>query len=113
MVIVIILIVRGMKKMAKKYKHKGKKYKIVKSKRKGKQKKAILPSGEEVHFGDPDMKEYPGTKRGDNYCARSLGIAEEHDLKDNVKSPNFWSRKLWSCEGKKSKSKKKFFGKLK
>ncbi|MGV9141820.1 MAG: hypothetical protein ACOC1X_02670 [Promethearchaeota archaeon] len=99
--------------MAKKYKHKGKKYKISKSNRKNKQHKVKLPNGEEVHFGDPDMKEFPGTKRGDNYCARSLGIAKQHDKKGDITSPNFWSRQMWSCKGKESKSKKKFFGKLK
>lgn len=52
------------------------------------------------------MKEYPGTKRGDNYCARSYGIGKEHDVLNDPTSPNFWSRKdLWNCKGKKSKKK--------
>lgn len=89
--------------------YKGKKYFIEDSKRKNKEYFVKLPSGRKVHFADPNMKEYPGTKRGDNYCARSFGIG---NLK-NTKSANFWSRKLWSCKGKKSISKKRFYGKLK
>jgi len=89
-----------------KYKYKGKTYKVSRSDRKGKQKKVKLPSGKIVHFGDPDMPEYPGTERGDNYCARSLGIAEKYDKKGDPGSANFWSRKvLWNCINKKSKNK--------
>lgn len=88
-----------------------KKYKIKKSPRKNKEYVVKLPSGKKVHFADPSMTEYPGTKRGDNYCARSLGIAKEYNIKGDKKSPNFWSRQLWSCKGKKSVSKKRFFGK--
>lgn len=90
----------------------GKKVKIGKSTRKNKEYFAELPSGEKVHFADPDMTEYPGTDRGDNYCARSLGIAEEHDILDNIESPNFWSRQLWSCEEDESVDEDRFFGKI-
>lgn len=77
----------------------GKKVRVRDSKRKNKQKVAIFPSGEKVHFGDPKMPEFPGTDRGNNYCARSSGIKG----KNNPKSANFWSRKyLWNCKGKKS-----------
>lgn len=95
--------------MSKKYKKDGKIFYISKSNRKGKEYMVRLPSGKEVHFADPTLIEYPGTKRGDNYCARSYGIG---NLK-NKKSANYWSRELWSCIGKKSVSKNKFFGKLK
>lgn len=72
---------------------------IFQSPRKNKQRMAVLPSRKKVHYGDPKMPEFPGTKRGDNYCARSFGIKG----KDNIESPNFWSRKdLWNCKGKKS-----------
>jgi hypothetical protein len=37
---------------------------------------------------------YPGTKRGDNYCARSSGQKKT----DKVKA----RRKAWGCKGKKS-----------
>lgn len=79
---------------------KGKEFVIEKSTRKGKQ---LMVSGPgirgKVHFGDPTMPEYPGTERGDRYCARSFGIGGL----DDVRSANFWSRTyLWKCKGKKS-----------
>jgi hypothetical protein len=85
-------------------KYKSKKYSIKKSSRKNKEYVAVAPSGKKIHFADPTMSEYPGTKRGDNYCARSYGIG---NLK-NPKSANFWSRSLWSCDGKKSISRRRF-----
>jgi hypothetical protein len=87
-------------------KYKG--YKIKKSPRKNKEYVAVSPSGKKVHFADPNMPEFPGTKRGDNYCARSFGIGNLN----NKSSANFWSRQLWSCKGKKSVSKDPFFGKI-
>ncbi len=90
----------------------GKKIKISKSSRKNKEYVAKMPGGKKIHFADPDMPEFPGTKRGDNYCARSFGIKEKYDPKDKEITANDLSRALWSCKGKKSKSKKKFFGKL-
>lgn len=70
------------------------------SSRKNKQLMATFKDGSVVHFGDPKMKEFPGTKRGDNFCARSSGIPN----RNNIKSANFLSRKiLWKCQGKKSK----------
>ncbi len=98
--------------MAKKYRYEGKVYKVGKSDRKGKEYFAKLPSGKKIHFADPKMGEKPGSKRGNNYCARSLGIAKKYNIKGDTKSPNFWSRQLWSCKGKKSVSKKRFFGKV-
>lgn len=94
-----------------KYKVNGKTYNVKKSSRDSKQMMAIGPKGNKVHFGDPDMKEFPGTDRGDNYCARSLGIAKKYDIQGDPKSSNFWSRKfLWNCKGKKSKSSRKKAG---
>lgn len=63
--------------------------------------------GEEriIHYGDPSMKEYPGTKRGDSYCARSYGITDKKGFptRNNPLSPNYWSRReLWNCRGRKS-----------
>lgn len=37
---------------------------------------------------------YPGTKRGDNYCARSSGQKKTAKVKAR--------RKAWGCKGKKS-----------
>jgi len=82
----------------RKVKYKGKTYTVKKSSRKNKQ-LMVDVNGKTVHFGDPTMPEFPGTKRGDNYCARSFGIGNI----DNPKSANFWSRKyLWNCKKKKS-----------
>jgi len=77
----------------------GKKLIIEKSNRKGKQLKATTQSGKEFHFGDKNMPEFPSTKRGDNYCNRTISL-------NNIKeiNPNTLSRKiLWKCEGKESK----------
>lgn len=38
---------------------------------------------------------YPGTKRGDNYCARSSGQKKTEKVKAR--------RAAWGCKGKKSK----------
>lgn len=79
---------------------------IKKSPRKNKQLVARCPGKDPVHFGDPDMPEFPGTKRGDNYCARSFGIKDSNGrpTRNDKGSANFWSRKvLWNCKRKKSK----------
>lgn len=73
------------------------KYKIRKSTRENKA-YMVTVKGKTIHFGDPDMKDYPSTKRGDAYCARSYGIKG----RDDIMSPNYWSRKMWRCKGKKS-----------
>ena len=86
----------------------GKTYKVKKSTKKNKEFVVSLPNGKKVHFADPDMPEFQGTKRGDNYCARSYGIAKKYNKLGDKTSPNFWSRRLWSCKGKKSVSKKAF-----
>lgn len=94
-------------KSSQKLKFKGKLYLVGKPTRKGKQLSVKLPSGKVVNFGDPSMPEFPGTMRGDNYCARSFGIKG----KNNPESANFWSRKyLWNCVGKKSKKSRKEAG---
>lgn len=84
------------------------KYEITRSPRKNKQLMVIFDyKGKQriVHFGDPKMPEYPGTKRGDNYCTRSYGIVDGQGkpTRNNPLSPNYWSRRiLWSCKGKRS-----------
>lgn len=79
--------------------------KPVKSTRKNKQ-MMVKVGSKVVHFGDPTMKEYPSTKRGDAYCARSYGIKDKYGnpTRNNPESANYWSRKhLWGCQGKKSR----------
>lgn len=79
---------------------KGKSFTILPSKRKNKQ---LFVKELGVHFGDPNLPEFPGTKRGDRYCTRSYGIKG----RDDVTSANFWSRHfLWNCKGKKSLKKR-------
>ena len=81
----------------------GKKYYVRPSTQNNKQ-YMVKVGKKTVHFADPKMPEYPGTKRGDSYCARSYGIKGKGD----INSANYWSRKLWSCKGKKSISKSKW-----
>lgn len=90
---------------------KGRKFKVSKSPKDDKQLLSKSIDGKKpklkVHFGDPDMKEYPGTKRGDNYCARSYGIGEKYNILGDPKSANTWSRLyLWNCKKKKSMDKR-------
>ena len=77
----------------------GKKFKIVKPTAKGKKYKAVPVSGKgkAYHFGAKGYSARPGTKKGNNYCARSSGI------KSAKISPNAFARMLWNCNGKKSK----------
>lgn len=76
---------------------KGSKYPIYRSQRKRKKYK-VKVGARWVHFAAKGYKMFPGTARGDSYCARSSGIKG----KDDITSPNFWSRKLWKCQGKRS-----------
>lgn len=73
------------------------KVKIEKATAKGKAKSAVqLSTGKRINFGDPDMRNAPGTERGDNYCSRSR----------NLNKPGFnansLSRADWNCKGSKS-----------
>ena len=86
-------------------KYKG--YNITRSQRKGKKYKATKPGKPPIHFGAEGYRIKPGTDAADNYCARSAGISS------GEYSPNAFARALWSCQGKKSTSKKPFFGKIK
>ena len=98
----------------RRYRYRGKDYVISRSPLKNKEWVVeTVSTGEKTHFADPKLPEFPGTKRGDSYCARSYGIGKKYKILGDTKSPNFWSRQLWSCKGKKSVSKKKFYGKVK
>lgn len=86
-------------KMKRFFEFKGKKFSVEPSSRKDKQLVATFKGGKKIHFGDPKMKEYPSTERGDRYCSRSFGISD-----DSKVSANLLSRKiLWKCKGKESK----------
>jgi len=68
---------------------------------------AVEIEGKIINFGAAGYRIKPGTVAGDAYCARSAGIKGANDKT----TPNYWARQLWSFEGKKSVSKKPFFGK--
>lgn len=80
---------------------------------KGKAKVKVTASGKKVSYGQageakgggPRVR--PGTKKGDAYCARSMG--QMRDFPEAAKDPNSplrLSRKAWKCEGEKSKRSK-------
>ena len=79
--------------------------------RKGKAKVKVTASGKRVSYGqagkakDGSSRVKPGTKKGDSYCARSLGIKKSLPKKkqNDPNTPNNLSRKRWKCEGAKSK----------
>jgi len=84
--------------MKKVFKFKGEEFIVEPSSRKNKQLVATFKDKTKIHFGDPDMPEYPSTKRGDRYCTRSKGISSK-----GIKNANTLSRKiLWKCKEKKS-----------
>lgn len=85
------------------YNYNGKKFLITKSDRKNKQLMSLnLNTKGKVHFGDPKMREFPGTKREDNFCARTYGQkAKGKFTRNNPKSANFYNRRItWKCQGK-------------
>jgi len=70
-------------------------------------------NGKIVKFGAQGHRVKVGTKAGDSYCSRSLGIAKKfkQDCSGKDKNtPNCLSRQRWGCVGSKSvKSKAKKF----
>lgn len=74
------------------------------------QKKYQVKSGDRtIKFGAKGYSIAPGTKKGDNYCARSSGIKPCK----NAPCPNTLSRQAWGCVGKKSvKSRAKKFTRI-
>ena len=53
-----------------------------------------------VYHGAKGYRIYPGTVRGDSYCARSYGIAQKYLSARQKDSPNYQSRVKWRCRGK-------------
>ena len=78
--------------------------------RKGKAKVHKTASGKKVSYGqagkakDGGPRVRAGTKKGDSYCARSLGIKKGLPKKkqNDPNTPNNLSRKRWKCKGAKS-----------
>jgi len=77
---------------------------------KGKAKVKVTASGKKVSYGqagkasDGGPRVRAGTKKGDAYCARSLGIKKglPKDKQNDPNTPNNLSRKRWKCKGAKS-----------
>jgi len=60
-------------------------------------------NGKVVKHGAKGMRIYPGTKRGDSYCARSYGqMLMYPESASNPCSALRLSRSKWRCRGKKS-----------
>lgn len=75
--------------------------KITRSTRKGKKKKATrLSDGKTIHFGASGFTIGAGKKKGQGYCARSLGIGKSKGFNANT-----LARIDWHCSGKTSKKK--------
>lgn len=75
----------------------------------GKAKVKVTGSGKRVSYGqagkaaDGGPRVRPGTKKGDAYCARSMGQMQDHPkAAANPNSPLRLSRKAWKCKGEKS-----------
>lgn len=51
---------------------------IVRSEAKGKAKAAVQESsGKRINFGDPDMRNAPGTPKAERYCSRAANLNEK------------------------------------
>ena len=73
--------------------------------RKGKAKVKVTATGRKVSYGKKGASVKPGTKKGDSYCARSLGIKKRlpKSKQNDPNTPNNLSRKRWKCSGAKSR----------
>lgn len=77
---------------------------------KGKAKVKVTSDGRKVSYGqagkakDGGSRVRAGTKKGDAYCARSLGIKKglSKEKQNDPNTPNNLSRKRWRCKGAKS-----------
>ena len=79
------------------------KVKLVKNPKTGRTKKVSYGQAGNAKGGGPRVK--AGTKKGDSYCARSLGIKKRlpKSKQNDPNTPNNLSRKRWKCSGAKSK----------
>lgn len=57
-----------------------------------------------IRYGAKGYRIAPGTKKGDSYCARSLGQMKMHpEAAKDPNSPLRLSREKWKCSGDKSR----------
>jgi len=77
--------------------------KIVKDKKTGRTRRVSFGQAGNASDGGPRIR--PGTAKGDNYCARSLGIKKRlpESKQNDPNTPNNLSRKKWKCRGAKSR----------
>ena len=82
---------------------KGKRFvKVVKNPKTGRTKKVSYGQAGKAKGGGDRIK--PGTKKGDSYCARSMGQMKKHPkAAKDPNSPLRLSRKKWKCSGSKSR----------
>ena len=83
---------------------KGKRFsKTVTNKKTGRKKTVSYGQAGKAKDGKDRIR--PGTKKGDSYCARSMGIKKRLSKKkqNDPNSPNNLSRKKWRCKGSKSR----------
>lgn len=75
--------------------------------RRGKARVKRTSDGRKVSYGQKGASVKPGTKKGDSYCARSLGIKKRlpKAKQNDPNTPNNLSRKRWKCSGAKSRRK--------
>ena len=76
--------------------------KVVKNKKTGRTKRVSYGQAGKSKSGTDRIQ--PGTKKGDAYCARSMGIKRRlpKEKRNDPNSPNNLSRKKWKCRGTKS-----------
>lgn len=72
----------------------------------GKARVKVTKGGKKVSYGQKGAKVKPGTKKGDAYCARSMGqMRKNPKAAKNPNSPLRLSRRRWRCKGEKSRRK--------
>jgi hypothetical protein len=82
---------------------KGKRFvKVVRNPETGRTRKVSYGQAGKAKSGGDRIK--PGTSKGDNYCARSLGQMKAHPAAArDPNSPLRLSRAKWKCSGKNSR----------
>jgi len=76
--------------------------KVVRNKKTGRTKTVRYGQAGKAKDGGDRIR--PSTKKGDAYCARSMGIKRRlpKEKRNDPNSPNNLSRKKWKCKGEKS-----------
>ena len=77
--------------------------KVVKNPKTGRTRRISYGQAGKASGGGPRVR--PSSKKGDSYCARSLGIKKRlpASKRNDPNTPNNLSRKRWKCSGAKSR----------